>query len=74
MTIALFICSHTVKATAAGQLSFEVIDVRELDIRSSGLIVISIFIEPRNWIRTRSTVRGLVLLRNERGAAFRQGL
>jgi len=74
ITIPPVVNAHAVKAAAAGQLPFEVIDVRELDIRACGLIVIAVLIEPRNGIRTRSTVRRRVVLRNGRGAALRQRL
>ena len=51
-TVAFVICSHAVKAAAASQLSLEVIDARELHIRSSGLVVIAILVEPGNRVGT----------------------
>lgn len=74
LTVALVVRPHTLKAAAASQLSLEVIDVRELDIWRCGLIVIPVLVEPGNGIRTRSTVRRLVVLRNRRRATLRQRL
>src|SRR5579872_867738 len=73
LTIALVVCPHAVKTAAPRQLSFEVIDARKLDIRPCGLIVIAILIEPRNGIRTRSPIRGLMVLRNGRCTGLRSG-
>ena len=56
--IAFVIGSHAVEAVAARQLSLEVIDVRKLDIRHRGLIVIAVLVEPGNGIRARAAVGG----------------
>ena len=72
--IPFIVGTHSVKAIAACQLSFEVIDVRELDIRHGALIVIAILVEPGDWIRTRTAIGGRVVLRNGRSATGRRGL
>lgn len=73
-SVSLVVGPHAMKATAAGQLSFEVIDAGEFDIRPRRLIVIPIFIEPRYRIWTRSPVRRLMVLRNSCVTTLRLGL
>ena len=73
-SVPLAIRPHAVKSAAAGQLPFEVINAGEFYIRSRGLIMISILIEPRYRIRTRSSVRRLMVLRNCGSAILRPGL
>src|ERR1700733_13813190 len=72
--VALVICSHAMKSIAARQFSFEVIDTRKFDARHSGLVVIAILVEPRNRIRTRTSVGRLSVLRNRGCASLRFGL
>jgi len=48
--VSFVIRAHTVEAIAAGQLSLEVIDAGEFDIRHGSLIVIAVLVEPGNGI------------------------
>ena len=73
-SVPLLVRTHAVKSAAARQLPFEVINTRKLHIRPRWLIVISIFIEPRDRIWTRSAVRRLVVLRNCCGTTLRLSL
>ncbi len=73
-SVSVAIRPHSVKSAAAGQLPFEVINAGEFNIRSRWLIVIPIFIEPRYRIRTQSSVRRLMVLRNCGSAILRPGL
>ena len=49
--VAFIVRTHAMEAVAARQLSFEVEDVGEFDIRRRALIVITILVEPRDGIR-----------------------
>jgi len=62
------------ESTAARQPSIEVIDAGELDVRRGGLVVVTIFIEPRDRVRTCPTVGRFMILRNGRGTAQGHGL
>ena len=57
-TVAFVISSHAVEPAAPSQPPLEVINTRKLDIRGGWLIVIAILVEPRNWIRAGSAIRG----------------
>jgi len=72
--ITLVIRTHPVKAIAARQLSFEVIDAREFDVRHRRLVVTAILVKPWDGIRARAAVRWFVVLRNLRRAALRRRL
>jgi hypothetical protein len=48
--IPLVVGAHAVESAAPRQLSLEVVDVREFDIRPCRLIVIAVLVEPRNGI------------------------
>jgi hypothetical protein len=67
----LIVRAHAGKCTAAGNPSFEVIDVRRFKVWSGGLIVAAILIKPGNWVRVRAAIRGFqgrVLRREDSGA------
>lgn len=72
--VAPVIRTHSVEAVAACHLSFEMVDVREFDIRHGDLIVIAVLVEPRNRIRARAAIRRLVVLRDGRGTVLLGGL
>src|SRR2546425_8530199 len=63
-TVAFIVCAHPMKAIAACQLSFEVIDARQFCVRHGGLIVVAILVEPRNRVRARPAVGWLLILRD----------
>ena len=69
-TIALVIGSHAMKTAGPRELAFKVINVRELHVRHSRLIVIPIPVEPWNGIRARAAIRWLVILRDRRRTAL----
>ena len=69
--VAFIVRTHAMEAVAARQLSFEVEDVGEFDIRRRALIVITILVEPRDGIRARSTIGDSMILRDRRRARFR---
>ena len=50
-TVSMIVGTHTVEAVATCQLSFEVIDVGELNIWHGALIVVAILVEPGNGVR-----------------------
>src|ERR1700739_1950791 len=56
--IASVVRTHAIESAAARQLSLEVINVRQFDIRPRGLIVIAILVEPRNRKGTQAPMGG----------------
>ena len=60
--VALVIRAHSVKTTAASELSLRVINTREFYIGCSGLVMIAILVEPRNRVRARTAVRWCVVM------------
>ena len=66
--VALIIGAYAVEPIAAGQLSLEVIDVGQLDSRHRALVVVAVLVQPRNWIRARTTIGWCPVLWDERGA------
>jgi len=60
--ISFVIRAHPVEPAAARQLSFEVIDAGEFDIRHGRLVVIAVLVEPGNRVRARATIGRLVIL------------
>ena len=60
--VALVIRAHSVKTTAASELSLKVINTREFYIGCSGLVMIAILVEPRNRVRARTAVRWCVVM------------
>ena len=68
--IALVVCTHTMESAATRQLSFEMIDAGEFDVRHCGLIMVAVLVEPRDWVGARATVRWLLVLRDRRRATL----
>src|SRR5579864_2275633 len=66
--VAFVVRPHAMEAIASRQLSFEVEDVGELNIRRRALVVIAVLVQPWNWIRTRTTV-GYSMIRGNLGCA-----
>ena len=48
--IPLVVRAHATKCAAPRHKTFEVVNVRRLQIRSGRLIVAAIFVEPRDWV------------------------
>jgi hypothetical protein len=64
-SIPLIVGAHTGESAATGYFSFEVINMRRLEVRARGLIVASVFVEPRDWVWVGATVRSDGLLCSE---------
>jgi len=73
-SVALVVCSHAVKANAARQLPFEMIDAGEFNIGRGWLVVITVFVEPRNRVRADAAIGWFVILRDRWGTAPLFGL
>jgi hypothetical protein len=56
-SVALVVRAHPGERTAPGYQSLEVKNMRRLQIRSRGLIVAAVFVQPRNRIRIGAAVR-----------------
>src|SRR5579859_3329198 len=69
-TVTSIVCAHPVEPTAAPELSLEVIDARKFHIRNRWLIVITVLVEPGNWIRARTAIGWLVILWDRRRATL----
>jgi len=72
--VAFIIRAHPVEPAAAAQLSLEVINAGKFDVRHGGLVVVTIFIEPRDRVRTCPAVGRFMILWDGRGAALSHGL
>ena len=66
--VTFIIRTHAMEAVAARQLSFEVINVGQFDIRHRALVVIAVLVQPWNRIRAIATVGWLMFLRDRRSA------
>ena len=49
-TISLIVGAHAGEGAATGYFSFEVVNVRGLEIGARRLVVVPVFVEPRNWV------------------------
>src|SRR5258708_25822174 len=54
--VSLVVGAHACKGAAPGHSTFEMVDVRRFEIGACRLIVASIFVQPRNWIRIGTAV------------------
>ena len=60
--ISLIVCACPRKGAAPGDVTFEMVDVRRLEIRACRLIVTAILIQPRNRIRISTAIGSRDLL------------
>lgn len=69
-SVSLIIGAHASKSVGPSDPSFELVNVRRLQMRACRLIVAAIFIQSGNWVRFGATVRGhrfLVITSKNRG-------
>ena len=64
-SISLIVGAHAGEGAATGYFSFEVINMRRLEVRARGLIVASVLVEPWDWVWIGAAVRSDGLLCSE---------
>ena len=64
-SVSLIIGAHAGKGAATRYFSLEVVNVRRLQIRTRGLVVAAVFIQPGNWVWVGAAVRSDGLLIEE---------
>ncbi len=72
-TISSIIGTHTGKSAATSDATLEMVDMRRFEIGARWLIVASILVQPRNWIRIGTAVRSHVLFVAEHSVPGRNG-